>query len=707
MGGPKDMVDDKLYKKSNLTFLNEYKSFKKLLVMKQLEEKVMIDGTLEESFIVKKLIVNYRSTKEKVEINSPKNCNDFSFQIDLSNLINPGAENGDYIDLYLLVEIKQEDYETVDLETVPEEIIEKINFDESGTATFRARLGEFEKTFASGIKPIEIDEHVLTVYLTKNNNYSISLNKPYVKKPEVDVKQIELLKNVVTVEGQFYTKNSLAKKADILLTGRDTNKTIKFPITQFRENQINESYFGLMSYQFSTELNLSIDEVLLNEDVYDVYIQLELTGEDEPVKVRLREPYEITEAFSNRYCAVKKNKNVYVVSPHVTHGKNNLSFYVTELTANAYHFLQAMMNVTKWLQPLRSSKKMWLVGELPYKAQDTGFHFFKYMRKKHPKRQVYYVIDENSPEYKNIKSFGNVIAYKSIKHIWYTLMATRIIGSHHPEYIYPVRMDAFKQLVTGKKVFLQHGVMGTRNSSHYYGADSKHFETDLFIVSSDFEKEMIIRDFGYEPQQVKVTGLSRFDSLFDKKVIVKRQLLIIPTWREWLTKEESFLKSEYFDRYKKLASHPQLHELAETYNFEIVFCLHPNMQKYSKHFVDLDVKIINQGEVDVQYLLKESMMMITDYSSVAFDFSFLNKPVLYYQFDRDKFIGERGSHLNLDEDLPGVIAKTEKKLIKLLEEYAQADFKMKAKYKKRAEKFLTYRDRNANKRIFNVVSEDE
>ncbi|MEX6101942.1 CDP-glycerol glycerophosphotransferase family protein [Mammaliicoccus sciuri] len=36
------------------------------------------------------------------------------------------------------------------------------------------------------------------------------------------------------------------------------------------------------------------------------------------------------------------------------------------------------------------------------------------------------------------------------------------------------------------------------------------------------------------------------------------------------------------------------------------------------------------------YLFKESKLMITDYSSVAFDFSFLEKPVIYYQFDRDR-----------------------------------------------------------------------
>ena len=44
--------------------------------------------------------------------------------------------------------------------------------------------------------------------------------------------------------------------------------------------------------------------------------------------------------------------------------------------------------------------------------------------------------------------------------------------------------------------------------------------------------------------------------------------------------------------------------------------------------------------------------MITDYSSVAFDFSFLNKPVIYYQFDRNEFLGKEASHIDIEKELP-------------------------------------------------------
>ena len=77
------------------------------------------------------------------------------------------------------------------------------------------------------------------------------------------------------------------------------------------------------------------------------------------------------------------------------------------------------------------------------------------------------------------------------------------------------------------------------------------------------------------------------------------------------------------------------------------------MQRFTALFSDVPVRVISQGEVDVQQLMKESAVLVTDYSSVGFDFSFLHRPVLYYQFDQEHFLGRWGSHLDLDVELPG------------------------------------------------------
>ncbi|MCT8140332.1 CDP-glycerol glycerophosphotransferase family protein [Anaerobacillus sp. CMMVII] len=657
-----------------------YRSIKKELLLKQDHETLFISGSLDKQWMVKRLVLVSRASKTELEFSSATNSSDFSYQLHLPTILK--EHPADYIDLYIEADISQTDFERVAKEMLPSDL----EFSE----TIRLRLGEFEKTRTEGLENL--------IYLTKNNNFSIAVNKKFIQKPIIDVKTIELTNQAMSFTGAVYVRNSKPQAAELLWIGRDSNQRCVFPLDEFQEAANHESYFGLLRYNFSVQLDTTTWQERLTDDIYDIYVSLTLT-DGNTVVARLTAP-EIKTAGES---VCKQDQSRFVITPRVTHGKGNLSLIVTEFTTASYYFLQFMQRFAGWFRPFFTRKEIWLVGEIPYKAQDTGYQFFKYMREKHSKQKVYYVIDENSPEMRNLKQLGNIVLFKSMKHIFYTLMATKIVGSHHPDYLYPIRSNRFKSLVKAKKVFLQHGVMGTRNSTHYYGVESEHFETDLFIVSSEFEKKMIVGDFGYRPEKVKVTGLSRFDSLFANDVPVKKQLLIIPTWREWLTKEEGFLKSEYFDRYRALINHPKLHELAEKYKFEIVFCLHPNMQKYSKHFQQENVKIVNQGEIDVQQLLKESMIMITDYSSVAFDFSFLDKPVLYYQFDKTKFLGEKGSHLNLKKDLPGPIVADEAKLIETLEGYATNDFQMDETYQKRTKKFLKYKDQKANKRIFEAI----
>ena len=189
-----------------------------------------------------------------------------------------------------------------------------------------------------------------------------------------------------------------------------------------------------------------------------------------------------------------------------------------------------------------------------YKGQDTGYHFFKYMRTVHPDKEVYYVITKDSPDAANLEKYGNVVYFKSKEHIKYNLIATKIIASHHPDYLYPIRTREFMKKVKAKLVFLQHGVLGTKNMNANYGKSAPGFHTNLFIVSSEFEKGIVINDFGYEREEVAITGLSRFDSLFADDVKVKRQLLIIPTWREWLLRESVFWKVNILKNIKNLFS---------------------------------------------------------------------------------------------------------------------------------------------------------
>src|SRR5699024_6819876 len=441
---------------------------------------------------------------------------------------------------------------------------------------------------------------------------------------------------------------------------------------------------------------------ILSEDVYDLFLELDLHDHHEEKLIKIGRPTYTAKIFLKDY-SVLSDREVMVVNPYYTFKKKNLSLEVYNYPLETFEYLEKMSKFS-WYHRMKHRKDdVWLVGERTYKAQDTGYAFFKYMRKEHPEKNVYYVIEKDSPERANVEKFGNVLDYQSREHIFNTIVSRKVISSHHPDYLYPLRTPNFKKKIKADKVFLQHGVMGTKNMVANYGKNAMGFDTDLFMVSSDFEKNMIVNDFGYDPQDVFVTGLSRFDHLFEQDMQLKRQILIIPTWRDWILSDESFLESEYFYQYKQLINNSRLRQLSKEYNCDVLFCLHPNMQKYSLYFDNDFVKIINQGEVSVQNLIKESALMITDYSSVAFDFSFLHKPIIYYQFDRNRFLGKKTSHLDLDNDLPGEIVFNEDTLLDSLQEFLQNDLQMKQEFIKRSNKFIKYRDQDSSKRIYQVI----
>ena len=88
-------------------------------------------------------------------------------------------------------------------------------------------------------------------------------------------------------------------------------------------------------------------------------------------------------------------------------------------------------------------------------------------------------------------------------------------------------------------------------------------------------------------------------------------------------------------------------------------------------------------------------MLITDYSSVFFDYSILKRPIIFYMYDLDAYQGEiRGFYISLD-DLPGNIVKTEEELINEINK----EFIYDEKYKKFNERFTYLDDGYAAKRV--------
>ncbi|MEM4782150.1 MAG: CDP-glycerol glycerophosphotransferase family protein, partial [Halalkalicoccus sp.] len=70
---------------------------------------------------------------------------------------------------------------------------------------------------------------------------------------------------------------------------------------------------------------------------------------------------------------------------------------------------------------------------------------------------------------------------------------------------------------------------------------------------------------------------------------------------------------------------------------------------------------------DVYPLLRETDALVTDYSSVYFDFLLLDRPVAFYAYDRERYEKRPGFYVEYDEVTPGPVAETFDELLGALD----------------------------------------
>lgn len=556
-------------------------------------------------------------------------------------------------------------------------------------------------------------EYYLRAYFTKKNTLAFLFNRDISMQQYLNyklIRRIQVQEDYINLEGFFDTLLFPLKNCHLEIVERGGNKSYR---RDFEYKIVETKYSRIYRYNYKIKLKMTelagylkqLDQS--NEVSLDLYFAGDLVDTDAPIRFRVGNSRFMTIYTLKGELALKDSSKHQWLSlvPYFTIKGHNLSFTFNAYEEKAYEYFRSHRHNWRAVSKQGMNRNIWIIGERSYKAQDNGFRFFKYLREQHPEIEAYYVIRKDSIERRNVQPFGNIITFGSAEHFEKMIQAKYICGTHHPDFLYPIRSKLYEDQIHAKRIFLQHGVFGTKNINPFYGKGVVNgFYTDLFITSSEREKQIAITDLGYSNKEVAVTGLARFDSLFKGDLPVKRQLLIIPTWRDWITNDEIFEKSEYLTRYRDLLFDPRLKAFSEQYNMKIIFCLHPNMQAYVDYFKDAPVSIVHQGEVDVQVLIKESAMMVTDYSSVAFDFSFLHRPVLYYQFDRDRFIGKYTSHIDLDNELPGPITDSLDGIFENLFKYGDNHFEMAKQDIQKADRFIAHRDTHSCDRIYDAIT---
>ncbi|WP_144581909.1 CDP-glycerol glycerophosphotransferase family protein, partial [Campylobacter coli] len=289
------------------------------------------------------------------------------------------------------------------------------------------------------------------------------------------------------------------------------------------------------------------------------------------------------------------------------------------------------------------NSNLWLFADMSWRADDNAEHLYRYIMQNHPKQKIAFILSKNSTDYPRLKKEGfRLIDPRSFYFKYLIYKADKIISSHVDKYIFnALGGDTLK---TKDFIFLQHGVIKDDLSRWL-----NQRKIDTFITSTKAEYDSIAGDFNhykFSTKEVVLTGLARWDALIKNNVLNTKQIVIMPTWREYLSgkvqkygaraRNPEFVKSLYFQKWQEFLCSKELEKLAVRYGYNIIFTPHPQVKIYLEDF-NLPSYIITSYKENMQELFCKSSLMITDYSSVAFEMAVLKKPVLYYQFDKDEF----------------------------------------------------------------------
>ena len=367
------------------------------------------------------------------------------------------------------------------------------------------------------------------------------------------------------------------------------------------------------------------------------------------------------------------------------------------------------------LLSLFKRKQLWLILDSPSRADDNGEALFGYLCKARPKNVIFYfALNENSPDFERLRKTGRVIPYGTKKYKLAYLLADRIISSHADDFIinpFEKNFAPYRNYISDKKfVFLQHGVIKDDISRWF---NKYRVNLSGFVTSASVERKSVLDgDYGYTEREVWLTGLPRFDLLYNAP---EKIVTVMPTWRAYLLSgngygaidDDRFKSSDYFKFYDALFSDRRLRMALYDNGYEMFLKPHPRMLPYLELFEGNANFKIYPEKISYRDIFAKSSLLITDYSSATFDFAYLGKPIIYAQFDKDKFFSGEHSYtkgyFDYERDGFGEVTSDIGKTVDTIIGYIKNGCKPKDEYKARADKFFTAKDKNNCKRVFDKI----
>ena len=388
--------------------------------------------------------------------------------------------------------------------------------------------------------------------------------------------------------------------------------------------------------------------------------------------------------------------------------------------------LQYLMRKGKWailLLRLRvlllslccKGQSIWLVSDRAENAGDNGEVFFKYLTQHTPAgvRPVF-AISKNAQCAARLQSEGETVFLEDKKYRTLFLRAQKIVSSSANEFtLNPFDRDAryLRDLFPRQFIYLQHGV-ACADLSAWLNKYSKNIH--MICTASKRERRAFLKwPYYYSKKALPVTGQARFDELTDRR---EKLILVLPTWRKAIRESydenttsvyfAGFKETEFFRYFNRLINDERLLSAMREAGYKGLFCIHPIHMKQAPDFTENDVFSVNEGYVDYNDVFARAAMMVTDYSSVLFDFAYLRKRVLYTQFDKDEFFEAQTydeGYFRYERDGFGPVCYDYEATVDAMIAAVNEDCANPPQYVERVDAFFAFHDQDNSRRILEAI----
>lgn len=553
------------------------------------------------------------------------------------------------------------------------------------------------------------------VFLIDSDNSNVTY---YCKKIEIVVKRVRVYNNQFVFLGHIKSPlfNYLDKpKVVVYENGKRVNKEIDLFLSSFSYYKCKTKTNNFWAFYYTTP----IDEEKTIEffvDIDDMECITKLKGAP---RTPFYDDFRNTYVIANSKISLKDNK--LYLSP-----LNDKEFWEERaIIDNGYRKQTRIFNHRISCKKY-AKRRIWLYSDCYTVDFDNGYYQFLNDWKKDDGVERYYVVTKNydvirkqfAPE-----MFEHLVSFGSTQHKDLYLSAEKIITSYSEhDCINPFGEEDeeidYLDLINYEVIYLQHGILHAK-LPWYYSSESRM--VDKVVISSPFEKENFMNNYGWRADQLIECGMPRYDFI-DQNSMPKNRIIFAPSWRSYLigslsventklqrdTYTEKLKSSNYYKNITAFINNPRLHKLLEDNDLYLDVKLHPNFYEPYRKTVSIESDRINITNNKVN--LSDYKMFLTDFSSFVFDYACLNRPIHYFVPDYIEFISGMNHYRELDlpyEKAFGTLSKKPEDAVDAIERAIKNNFEVEEPFKERMENFYYPLD-NCCERLYDyLMSEDK